>query len=252
MSGDLTSAFDFKNPNGNIFPPLPDMGGYQAIEALSRKLPDATAPATPAALYQESGVRPSRALPYALHVHAVHAGDTTTLALSFENIGGAGAVFHVYDAKHLDRIPRRYTVEASKTLMDRWALADDDGAYDLSVYGPNGFYRSFKGSRHDADEPDVEAAYDPKTSGLTLRIKNRSSKVLSLDAVDNAYGSGGPWPIEVAAKKTVEKSWSLGKSERWYDISLRRRDGAGFERRFAGRVENGLPSISDPILGIAT
>jgi hypothetical protein len=36
--------------------------------------------------------------------------------------GRAGAVFHVYDRKHLDKIPRRYTVEAGKTLSDTWPI----------------------------------------------------------------------------------------------------------------------------------
>ena len=246
VSGDLTSAFDFKTPNREVFPRLPDMSNYPAIEATSRKLPTATAPATPASLFQEPGIRPSRALPYALHVHGV--GDTDALTLSFENTGAAGAVFHVYDVKHLDRIPRRYTVEAGKKLSDRWTLDKDGGAYDLAVYGPNGFFRSFKGNTRATGEPTVEAVYDAKASRLTLKVANNGRTAIKLDALDNAYGAGR-LSIAVAPGKTAEKSWSLTKSQRWYDISLRLGDGAGFERRFAGRVENGMPSISDPVLG---
>ena len=248
VSGDLTAAFDFKTPNRENFPQLPDMGNYLDIEAAAKKMPKAAPPATPAALFQEAGVRPSRALPYALHVHAAPVKENDVFALSFENIGTAGAVFHVYDAKHLDRIPRRYTVEAGKTLVDTWSLASDEGAYDLSVYGPNGFLRSFKGNTRGGAAPMVEAAYDAKAGSLKLTIKNADNKAIDLEALDNAYGAGGPWTLSVPAKKNTERSWSFQKSERWYDITIKY---AGFERRFAGRIENGLPSTSDPVLGIA-
>ena len=36
--------------------------------------------------------------------------------LRFANTGRQRAVFHVYDHLHLKRIPRRYTMEARKTL----------------------------------------------------------------------------------------------------------------------------------------
>ncbi len=69
------------------------------------------------------------------------------LQLLFSNTGKAAAVFHVYDKLHLDRLPRRYMVEAGKMLDDSWAaMTDDGGAYDLWVLGPNGFHRHFKGN----------------------------------------------------------------------------------------------------------
>ena len=44
--------------------------------------------------------------------------------------GAVAAVFHVYDRKHLDRIPRRYTVEAGKQLTGAWdAMAADADRY---------------------------------------------------------------------------------------------------------------------------
>ena len=38
---------------------------------------------------------------------------------------------------------RTYTVESGKQLADTWNVT---ASYDLSVYGPNGFVRYFKGS----------------------------------------------------------------------------------------------------------
>ncbi|KAF7962678.1 hypothetical protein AWV80_18980 [Cupriavidus sp. UYMU48A] len=42
------------------------------------------------------------------------------LKLLFSNTGAQGAVFHVYDRLHLDRIPRRYTVERGQDAGRRW------------------------------------------------------------------------------------------------------------------------------------
>ena len=56
---------------------------------------------------QATGTRPSRALPYELHVSAREDATNRALRLIFSNTGTAAAVFHVYDRLHLDRVPRR-------------------------------------------------------------------------------------------------------------------------------------------------
>ena len=147
MCGDLTSAFDFVNPNGETFPKLPDVSGSAAtIAAITRNFLRRLRPKSPEKLFQEPGLRRSRALPYELHVRARVEPAEPKLVLTFRNSGDAGAVFHVYDKLHLDRIPRRYTVEPAKILEDDWLPHPDHGHYDLWVYGPNGFVREFRGS----------------------------------------------------------------------------------------------------------
>ena len=148
ICGDLTSAFDFVSPNDPVFPILPDMSNYAQIEVQSKTLPLGEAPVSPQPLYQERGFRYSRALPYELSVSA-QVGANGKIGLSFRNTGKQGAVFHVYDKFHLDQIPRRYTVEARKELRDDFwnVITSDNGRYDLLVYGPNGFIRSFRARR---------------------------------------------------------------------------------------------------------
>ena len=51
-------------------------------------------------------------------------------------------MFQVRSGSTTDPV-RNYTVEAGKTLSGSWTVS---GSYDLSVYGPNGFMRYFKGS----------------------------------------------------------------------------------------------------------
>ena len=110
VCGDLLSAFDFVTPNERPLQPLPDARGSATLVAQAIKRPKPVAPQTAENLFQEQGVRPSRALPYALHADARL--QDGALSLEFRNEGRAGAVFHVYDQLHLERIPRRYTVEA--------------------------------------------------------------------------------------------------------------------------------------------
>ena len=63
----------------------------------------------------------------------------------FPKMSVPASVFHVYDKLHLDRIPRRYTVEPGKQLEGRWDAAADGSKYDLWVMGHNGFLRHFAG-----------------------------------------------------------------------------------------------------------
>ena len=98
------------------------------------------------------------------HVSARAPLRDDTFELSFSNTGAGGAVFQVYDRLHLDRIPRRYTVEAGKRLRDTWHVSGaDDGAHDLWILGPNGFHRHLRGklsASWDAAHPEIEVRYD--------------------------------------------------------------------------------------------
>jgi phospholipase C len=253
ICGDLTSAFDFEHPNSRRFPRLPDVSNYAQIEAVSKTLPPAAPPATPQPLYQQTGMRWSRALPYELNVHA-RIRRNGRVELQFVNSGRQGAVFHVYDKLHLDRIPRRYTVEVGKTLTDdAWdTQAGDDGVYDLNVYGTNGFLRTFKGRVSDLEEdaaPGVRVDYHQKRMDITAEIENRNSRPLKVTIVANAYRhrrhddeSFVVWPY-----RSVERRWSLDRTGGWYDFTVRV---GRFERRFAGRMETGRDSVSDPAMGM--
>jgi len=250
VCGDLTSAFNFATPNDASFPPLPNLSGFAAVEAEQRTLPTAEPPAKPQALFQETGTRHSRALPYELHTSA-RLALSGAVVLIFSNTGTQGAVFHVYDKLHLDRIPRRYTVEAGKTLEDVWEpLPSDLGAYELWVYGPNGYIRSFRGndpapSLHQF-LPEIRICYEPCTGKLHLKVFSLSQQGGQVDVTANAYRSDGPWVLEVGpGGDTQSLSWDLAASGQWYDFTV---TAAGFERRFAGRMETGEDAISDPAM----
>jgi phospholipase C len=247
VSSDLTSAFDFEHPNDQRFPSLPDMSDWAQIEAQSKALPTATAPATPAALFQEPGTRYSNALPYELNVTAA-VQQNGAVTLKFQNTGSQGAVFHVYDKKHLDRIPRRYTVEAGKEVSDNYwnPTVSDHGAYDLWVYGPNGFVRTFSGNVAVA-AAEIEVSYRAKETTVSVKAHNNSRDAIELTITANAYRHDGPWLLRVPGGVTVEQHWDVSASGNWYDFTV---SGAQFERRLAGRLENGRASVSDPAMAM--
>ncbi|AMN44985.1 phosphocholine-specific phospholipase C [Rhodoplanes sp. Z2-YC6860] len=193
ISGDLTTAFDFARPNDPRFPELPDQSGWAASDAHQKTLTAPVPPATPQPLFQEPGVRYSRALPYLLHASAQVDARKGTVRLLFANTGFAGAVFHVYDQLHLDRIPRRYTVEAGQMLDDEWAIGSD-GTYDLWVLGPNGFHRTFGGDLskarpQNAPNPEIFVGYNVHDGGLHLQLRNNGNSHLRFTVKSNKiYG----------------------------------------------------------------
>jgi phospholipase C len=245
VCGDLTSVFDFEHPNEAPFPELPPVGNSTAVIAAVTKLPAPAPPATRENLFQEPGMRRSRPLPYELHVdaHIQHPGYTLTL--TFRNTGKAGAVFHVYNRLRLDQIPRRYTVEVGKRLSEHWLPNKDDGRYDLWVYGPNGFVREFRGVlRKDArTSPEIEIKYDVANGAIELTATNGGHDEAMLEVRANAYRREGPWHLHVLRGRPVSQQWPVLASHNWYDFTVA---AEGFERRFAGRIENGKGSFSDP------
>lgn len=251
VCGDLSSAFDFTRPGSATPPQLPETSSYASVDAQQRTMPLYTVPEQHQPLFQERGTRYSRKLPYELHVHAaVKPGISVELA--FINTGTQGAVLHVYDKLHLDRIPRRYTVEAGKTLNDAWNVSTDRGKYDLCVYGPNGFFRTFTddgGVTVSTAMPEVRVRYEKEKGDIVVTFGNPGAQACMLTVHDVAYRSGGPRKVEVPPGKTVTHRWSLHGSASWYDFSVTAGAIPGYERRFAGRVETGRHGLSDPAMG---
>jgi phospholipase C len=193
---------------------------------------------------QESGTRPSCALPYSFTVNGQLSPDRKRFEIVFDNparqFGAqtAGAPFNVY-APGADGRNWAYTVKAGDSLSDVWPLAD--GHYHLRVYGPNGFFREFRGG---AADPLLELSFGHEGSS-ELRIRNRQANSCTVEIVDNAYGAGKQTK-ELAAGADAVLRLSLEKSHHWYDLSVRVKGAEGFEQRFAGRIETGKESISDP------
>jgi phospholipase C len=250
VCGDLTSAFDFAKPNSARVS-LPDTAAYKPLN--HDKHPDfvPTPPTDQSLPAQEPGLRHARALPYELDVRGTV--DHGELKLVFGNTGKAGACFQVRSG-NTALGPWSYTVESEKSLSDSWnAARTNQGNYDLSAFGPNGFLRGFRGSLSQGKTNlDVDARYDPDHLEIELRVSNRGPATVKV-SLDNAYqgkrgrddGEGG----RLRPGQSLDARFSLRDSFGWYDIAITVDGDAGFLRRLAGHVENGEDSASDPAFG---
>jgi len=258
VAGDLSSAFNFVNPNNEPLPALPVLTkkGADKLRAQQEKLPQVAIPpeGSQSLPRQAVGVRRSRALPYALKVDAKVDAAARSLRLNFANQGSVGAVFHVYDRLHLDRLPRRYTVEAGKQLADTWTTGQDRGAYDLWVLGPNGFHRHFIGDtdlarKSPAVNPELDVVARPRQNALTLVLKNAGNLACTFTVAANAYRNALPQSYSVPANTQLAVEWDVSPEQGWYDLSVTAAGKDKFVRRIAGRLETGRHGISDPALG---
>ncbi|MFF7178553.1 phosphocholine-specific phospholipase C [Streptomyces sp. NPDC008121] len=247
VCGDLTSAFDFGLEN-TAPATLPDTSGYRPPDGDRHPSYVPKPPARPALPRQEPGARPTRALPYELVVDGTATPSTGRFTLAFGAGAGAGAFFYVTARGRTDG-PWTYTAGAGKTLSDTWNTAYSQGVYDLTVTGPNGFLRGFKGPGRTAG-PEVTARHDAATGSLLLTMTNPGAADVHLTVTQaRAYG-GQAQTFKVAKGATVRHTVDLRGSRRWYDLSVVSDRDAAFLRRFAGHVETGATGVSDP--GIAT
>jgi len=243
VTGDLTSAFNFESPNDAIVP-LPSTAAYQPPN--QDRYPDymPTPPANQALPEQEPGTRPARALPYELHVGGEV--NASGIQLFFRNTGKAGAVFQVRSGDGQTG-PWTYTVGAGDEASDSFGSSGAT-AYDLSVFGPNGFLRTFAGGlAADSAKLAVNSIYEGQSGGLALVIQNHGSSVEKVSILD-AY-SGQAKTRLLHPHESVTFVSQLEESFGWYDLTVRVDSDASFRRQLAGHVETGKPSMTDPAIG---
>jgi phospholipase C len=148
-----------------------------------------------------------------------------------------------------------YGLTAGDRLADSWPIENfEDKNYHLRVYGPNGFYREFKGN---AEDPAIYINFDYQrtltdnkklTGNLIVQISNQTTKPQTIEIKDNAYKANNHQRMIPASGK-VSIVLNLEKSHHWYDFSVKTGGHQAFEKRYAGHVETGLSSYTDPLMG---
>jgi phospholipase C len=242
VAGDLTSAFNFKTPNGKR-PQLPNTDAFEPTDNLRHPDFDVVPPTAQGVPTQERGVKLARALPYTLDAHAAVDPAGGLVTIEFVNSGKQTAVFQVHSA-NFDDAPRTYTVEPNKQLSGEWL---ETAHYGLEVRGPNGFFRSFEGEFAGPANLDVVASYRARHNEITLAITNLASHRATVVIVDQY--TGHRTERKIRAGETERRHWSLDKSNGWYDLVVTVDGDPAFERRLAGHVEIGKDSTSDPGMG---
>jgi phospholipase C len=258
ICGDLTSAFDFSGASD-----LPTQK-FPVPEVLASLHQPYSVPAIQTMPRQEPGIRPARALPYALYTHSRIDLVAGKFWIDFENSGKAGAAFYARNGILPHEAPRRYSISAEQSVSDYWILSGTKGDheskpsakpvirtepdYDISLHGPNGHYSHFRGAVSLSGGPDLEArvSYVHDVGDVHLTLTNTGTAPASIK-VANAYAqSEVPRQFQLQPGATAESDWPLASSQGWFDLSITSEDSPIFLRRFAGHVETGRPSSSDP------
>ena len=240
ICGDLTSAFDFSREVAKPAP-LPDTSAYQPPD--NDRHPDyrPTIPAVGSMPGQERGYRRTRPVLYAPSVDGAVSGSK--YQLTFASGKELGAQFLITSPNRTDG-PWTYTTAAGRTISDSWNTVYSAGVYDLTVHGPNGFLRSFKGKPETGLE--ITARHNGHTGDLDFTLKNTGVKDVAF-TLTNSY-DGRPKRIKVRKGSTTQYKLNVHHSKQWYDVTVVADTDTAFLRRFSGHVETGEPGLSDPAI----
>lgn len=206
---------------------------------------------------QEPGVRLACPLPYELSceggVNQARTAFEFTIEAKKDRFGdrAAGAPFILYADTKDGMLVKHYAVQAGGKVNDSLALSlFGNEIYSVRIYGPNGFYRQWSGSQSD---PVVSTSLleNCQLKGLrscrvTVQLKNSSlENSIQLRVVDNAYGSPEQEGT-IAPGETGDFAIDVAASNQWYDFSISIPAAPHFQRVYAGHVENGAWTTSDP------
>jgi phospholipase C len=144
-----------------------------------------------------------------------------------------------------------YAVKPGDTLTEQFPLAlFADANYSIEVHGPNGFYRSFKGSAQ-APAPQAHIAYEQHharpTGNIQLQLSNPSQHPLTVSVRDRSYKTGTITKT-IPATQAISLVLPLTNSHNWYDFTIQA-EGSTAEAHFAGHVDTGHSSFTDPLMG---
>ncbi|MBD2751303.1 phosphocholine-specific phospholipase C [Spirosoma validum] len=238
------------------FQPVPS--GYKAFTADEIRQINQNPAASEHVPNQEKGIRPANALSYELYADGRIDNKRFRLTMSARNeVFGKqalGAPFQVHQILNDDVAIRSYTVATGDQLSDFWPA---DVPYHLRIYGPNGFFRDFKGA---PGNPPIEISCEYErdarkqfTGNVVVKLKNTDAqRTYQVQLVDNSYHTKSEQKIlDKAGTKGAQQSivLTLKGSYNWYDFSVKVAGFDTFLQQYAGRVETGKPGYTDPLMG---
>ncbi|SIQ94434.1 phospholipase C [Chryseobacterium sp. RU37D] len=241
ICGDLTSAFnsssvkiphmDYLNQknytktiNSAKNKPVPNLKWYSENELNNNLLE-----------IQERGLKPSNPLPYDYYVNLLIG------KISMVNLKERAVPLIVYDRTKFNNDSFHF----SYALYSKQELSHvvKPGKYDYEVFGPNGFYRHFKGENDPLTEIWMIKTPSKNLVEITFR-RNKKENTNTRITLENLYEKKN---TEISLKTFQEKIIvDLNKMKGWYDLKIHSGNNLW---HFAGRLENGKTSVSDPHWG---
>ena len=98
----------------------------------------------------------------------------------------------------------------------------------------------------------MHCGYESKISGngltgnVLLQLKNNTGQPFTVEITDNVYKAPTQTKIISGTSAIVI---NIQKNYGWYDFTVNVKGYAGFHKRFAGHVETGMESKTDPGMG---
>jgi phospholipase C len=240
VTGDLTSAFDFRHPDFSIPGNIPTLSQTWALTQLTGGSTTPPAEGDQKMPAQEPGTRPHRPSdhqPFA-DVSVNRATGQVTAALT--NAGKVGVGFSVYPDNYLPFTATPMTVLQGSPRSYDWDSTLTAGKYAFSVYGPDGFVTSFAGQvvpagQNSGPVPVVTAA--PRcegTSTVELTLANEGHQPVAYTLTPNDY-EGRTQTVTVGPGGTRTVHWPTDQYG-YYDVVITANTPDGFSRRYAGRL----------------
>ena len=204
---------------------------------------------------QEQGTKPACALPYDIEVNAYIDTESQELVVQF-SLGGHLPAHKAVGAPLIARSYGDYddgqnkvgvwnfAVNKEEPLEYRWQFAHfKNGIYHIDIHGPNGFYRSFKGSCRQAKTDSIQVRQLKKQLSLQIDLdQSKHSYMLR----DRSYGYG---VLTDQISKSGILELDLQRSKGWYDLEVSSSVDPSMLYRYAGHLENGQSSSTDPLMG---
>ena len=243
VCGDLTTCFDFRafDPSIPSLPNVTDLVNQADTEEDLPPLPmPPNVPQTAPTQETVGADRRSRVLPYQPNGNVTIDRTTGAVTATLTNQGKAAVSFAGYPNAALAFAGTPVLVQPGGQGVYRWNAALTDGRYNLSLYGPNGFLRTFAGQIVPAAQTDVgipAVTAELVTKGqrpLRLRLSNAGRSQVRFTCADNSYGHPTK-TVYVDRGQTATVEWPTVDGR--YDVAVTANTGTGFGYRYAGRIE---------------
>jgi len=242
LTGDLTAAFDFGHPDFSV-PSLPDTVPLIAQSEAEKSFPSVTPPAEGAQAMpgQEAGTRPHRRSLHMPHADVTVDRSAYTVTATMTNTGAVGVSLLVFPDKYRPATATPFTVVNGTNKAYTWsALATAGHGYAFSVYGPDGFVRSFAGvivaaGTTTGQIPRVAAMpVTGSAAALRLTLANDGSAAVAYTLTASDHG-GTTQTLTVGGNGSMTVSWPVAV-DGYYDVTITADTSDGFTRRYAGRI----------------
>jgi phospholipase C len=157
------------------------------------------------------------------------------------NAGKVGVSLIAYPDKYLPASATPFTVVSGKDKTYTWtATLLNKFGYAFSIYGPDGFVRSFAGAVVPASTTTGQiprVAATPSTGrarSLRLTLANDGTTAVAYTLTGNDY-VGTTQRVTVGAHGSKNVTWPVD-ADGYYDVNITANTSDGFTRRYAGRI----------------